>query len=592
MDNLPTLSEEEIEDWTDSRSFQRGKSYYRSGAIRNPQVQGDRLLAECSGSAAMPYRLEIILDEEGIASGHCSCPVGTGGHCKHCVALLLTWLHAPDSFIPQEPVAVSLANRSREELIALIEQMTARYPDLSTLLEMPIAGVSRATAQLDPAVVRRQVNTVLENMYYEDDWYGGYAGANQLYSIAGQGDDYLEAEEWANAATVYINLAAEVIEEYEQLYDDEGEVVSVVDDCAQGLGYCLKHAEDVALRAQIIDSLLAIFLWDVEEGGIGGGESATDGLLSLTTAEERAEIAARLRAILESEPGSSPSGWRAQRIGGLLLQLETETLSDEEYLRICRETGRTEDLVHRLLRLDRSREAADAVRETEGHRFLALSRIIYGAGHTQLAEQLVREHLEQTDLRNVSNMLQQLIEWASARQSPAEALSLALRLLASVESLAAYQQTRQIAEPMGVWPETREEILDKLEKKGSFVLLTQIFVDEERVDDALDALKRSEERRNRSTYQWHHPYLRLSVAQLAETERPDAAIAIYHAEAVNQINGRKRDTYAVAAGHLARIKGIYSRREQMHAWNELIAQIRQEYKRLPALQDELKKAGL
>ena len=119
MDNLPTLSEEEIRDWTDSRSFSRGKSYYNGGAILNPRMQGMNLLASCRGSAPAPYQVEIVLSEDGIVAGLCSCPVGGG--CKHGVALLLTWLYEPESFTTQEAVQKSLDERSRKELVALID---------------------------------------------------------------------------------------------------------------------------------------------------------------------------------------------------------------------------------------------------------------------------------------------------------------------------------------------------------------------------------------------------------------------------------------------------------------------------------------
>lgn len=592
MSNLPTLSEEEIEEWTDSRSFQRGASYYRGGAIRNPRVQGNRLLADCSGSAATPYRVEITLNEDGIQSGYCSCPVGAGGDCKHCIALLLTWLYEPDSFITQEVVESHLAERSREELVALIEQMIARYPDLSTLLEMPLAGVSPATTQLDPAVIRRQISSAVENLYYDGDWRGGYASAHQLYSITGQGDDYFNAGEVANAATVYITLAEEVIENYEEMYDEEGEIVSVVDNCAQGLSACLEASEDVALRDRIVQALFAIYEWDIQQGGIGGGDSAVGALQTLTTDEEKAEIAALLRAKLATKKDSALDNWGAQALGGLLLQMEAETLSDEEYLRICRETGRTTDLIQRLLHLDRASEAADEVRTVSGFRLLPLARMIYDAGHTHLAEQLLHESLEAADQRSAAAILEVLIAWAQARQAQSEALALALRLLESAKSLEAYQQVREIAESMGVWQETRREILGKREAEGNFMLLTQIYVDEKQVDNALRSLEQNETGQRRSAYFWVRPSLRLSVAQLAEEERPHAAIAIYRAEAQNQINGRKRDTYAEAARYLQKIKALYTRLDENDAWARMIGEIRQENKRLRALMDELKRAGL
>jgi len=596
MNALPTLSEEEISDWTDSRSLVRGEDYFQVGAISNPRLQGTRLLADCEGSGPTPYRVEMSLGEEGIVSGYCSCPVGGAGDCKHCVALLLTWLHEPEEFLTQEIVQNHLAERSREELVALIEQMVARHPDLTALLEMPISGVSTTSATLDPAVIRRQVDSAVDNMGYDGGWRRrGYGNDAQLYSIASQGSDYLAAGEVTNAVAVFTTLAEGVIESYDEMYDDEGEIVSVVDGCAEDLGECLKGTTDPNLRKQIFQTLFAIYQWDLGEGGIGGGDAAHAVLQTETTADEKAAIADLVRAELPAQSANSENNWRAKALGGFLLQLEAETLGDEDYLRLCRETGRIEDLVRRLLELERSSEAAEAAKGAPIHEFLALSRIIYAAGHTRLAEQIVAEQMEQigrTEKWKTQEFHQQVISWMLVRDAASEALPLALLLLDESKRLAPYQQVREIAGKIGVWPEIQRSVLGKLEAQKEFSLLTQIYVEEKRVDDALAALALAEKPQSRFPYHANSASLRLSVAQLAEESRPQAAIEIYCAVAEQEINGRQRQTYASAAGYLKHAKTIYTRLEDIATWTALIAHIRQEYKRLRALQDELNKAGL
>ncbi len=588
MNNLPTPSEEEIESWTDSRSFQRGENYYEEGAIRNPRVQGNRLLAECSGSAASSYRVTIALDTKGIEAGHCSCPVGS--HCKHCVALLLTWLYEPESFTTEEAVQVRLDERSREELVALIQQMVARHPDLETLLDMPIAGISPSESLLDPALIRRQVLDAVSSMGY-DEWDRGYGSpsASQLYTVLGQGTDYQNAQAWVNATVVFATLAEEVMDSYEEMYDDEGEVAGVVDSCAEGLGKCLEATSDPDLRQQIIQTLFDIYRWDMNLGGLGGGDSAYSALVGETNSEEKADVAGSVRAALATQKKASADSWSTKALGGFLLQLEAETLSDEEYLRLCRETGRSEDLVRRLLVLGRSDEAAKAAKATPAHELLTLSKIIYAAGHTSLAEQVLQGRIEENNDRNI---LSQLIDWAVARNAAPEALTLALRLFGQFKQLAVYQQVRKIAGLAERWPEVQADVLGGLEKEGNFSLLTEVYVDEKRVDDALAAFKLIGQSRQRTLYHFHPTSLGLSVARLAEESRPSAAIDIYRDEAQRAIAGRNRDSYAVAATHLRRVKAIYEQMGEAAKWKALIAQIRQENKRLPALQDELNRAGL
>ncbi|HNB54539.1 MAG TPA: hypothetical protein PK530_21510, partial [Anaerolineales bacterium] len=73
---------------------------------------------------------------------------------------------------------------------------------------------------------------------------------------------------------------------------------------------------------------------------------------------------------------------------------------------------------------------------------------------------------------------------------------------------------------------------------------------------------------------------------------PQRAIGYYLWKADELIKQRSRDRYAEAAGYLQRVKRLSGDTGQMDAWANTIRAIRENNKKLPALQDELKKAGL
>ena len=58
------------------------------------------------------------------------------------------------------------------------------------------------------------------------------------------------------------------------------------------------------------------------------------------------------------------------------------------------------------------------------------------------------------------------------------------------------------------------------------------------------------------------------------------------------INRRGRDNYAEAAQRLYEVRATYQYLKDIKTWDKLIASLREEYKRLPALQDELNKMKL
>ena len=74
--------------------------------------------------------------------------------------------------------------------------------------------------------------------------------------------------------------------------------------------------------------------------------------------------------------------------------------------------------------------------------------------------------------------------------------------------------------------------------------------------------------------------------------RPERAIPVYVKYAQKEIGRRNRKHYAIAAQFLWEVKQMYQQLDNEDAWDKLITEVREEFKRLPALQDELNRAGL
>lgn len=110
-----------------------------------------------------------------------------------------------------------------------------------------------------------------------------------------------------------------------------------------------------------IETIFAVYRFDVDKGGYGLTDVIPPELLLHTTDEEKHTIAAWVRSAISKiqRVDSSSAEWRRKRYGGLLLALEAETLSDAEYLRIGRETKRIHEVVNRLLERGRADEAIE-----------------------------------------------------------------------------------------------------------------------------------------------------------------------------------------------------------------------------------------
>ncbi len=295
-----TLSEADIQASTDDASFRKGYDYYLNHAIVEPTLSAHKL-----------------------ASAGCSCP--RGGFCKHLVALLLIWLHQPERFVVRTGLMGRLSEKSREELLNLLEQLVQRQPDIEPLvellIELPLATTTQEKKRpgrgreptLDPSTIRSRVDSAF---YHAGEGWGA-AGrvAAVLDPLCDIGKSFAEAGEWANAQVVYATVAEETVIQYEDLHD-EGQVSWILSKCAAGLVACLNaqptlprserlEAEE---REELLTTLFDLWKFGHNYGGIGVDIPAA--IAGNATAPERKRVEAWLRE--EMRPGQDSSFYRAK----------------------------------------------------------------------------------------------------------------------------------------------------------------------------------------------------------------------------------------------------------------------------------------
>lgn len=600
MSEIPAISEQDVRDLVGPQSFQRGHSYYRSGAIFNARRQGLTLKASCEGSYDNAYRVEVTFGKNGITGAVCSCPVGVS--CKHTAALLLTWLHKPEEFKDLEDVDAALQRRSKEELIVLVKQMLRQEPDLDALLEMPLPAAGAITPDGQPAPVdaeafRRQAEAAFHptrssrrGRYYDDYDDGPYPddAVAKLDALVEMGGDFERQGAFAAAAAVYEAVSSVALDHYEE-YNSEDEFDLPIATCVEGLGRCLEGTpQGDPAREQILRALLAVYRFDVDFGGVGLSDEVPDLLVEKTTPDERAAIAGWVRDILPAGSDWS-ANWHRQTYGDLLLSLEEDTMDDETFLRVCRETGRTGDLVDRLLSLGRVDEAMSAAEGVTDYEALALADLFVRHGHGATGEAIMRERAAKTDDPRV-------LDWLKGRYVERGDIGAALEVLTKrfrmQPTLEGYREARALATRRDRWEPLRPQLRMFLREARHNYLLIDIYLDEGEIDNALHAL---DALKDGGAYAYGYGYgdnIALKIARAAEKTHPYAAIDIYQKQAERLIANRGRDNYNTAAGLLAQARMLYERQGQGETWQAYIAGLREGNRTLRALKEELDRAGL
>jgi uncharacterized Zn finger protein len=213
---LPKITESTIHAGTTPESFRRGEEYYREGALSNIAIQGALLSGECAGTYAPYYRVQVELDEAGIADASCTCLYEYGGYCKHIVALLLAYLHHPKSFAVRKEPAELLTDLDQNDLTAILTKLIQEQPDLydriETMMSVPSKSKKKRKKKVDIEVYRRHILGIVHSLdgmrMSEAYWHVGGL-ANQLREVQESAVKFLDAEDAGTALEILLVLLEE-----------------------------------------------------------------------------------------------------------------------------------------------------------------------------------------------------------------------------------------------------------------------------------------------------------------------------------------------------------------------------------------------
>ena len=137
---LPDLTPHQVRSRCTEQSYERGVAYFFADTISNQVLQDWTLSARCEGSDIRPYRTSAELDPSGIAATRCSCPYDWEGDCKHIVALLLTYIEAPETIRRIGDLLAALALKPKSDLLQIISELLKRNPELVPIVQMSAEG--------------------------------------------------------------------------------------------------------------------------------------------------------------------------------------------------------------------------------------------------------------------------------------------------------------------------------------------------------------------------------------------------------------------------------------------------------------------
>lgn len=573
-ETTPSLTEDDILALASPQSFERGVSYFRGGALFNTRCVGNELRGLCQGSDYAPYRVSARLGPDGVEEAYCSCPYDWGGICKHIVALLLARINTPGAFQAVAPTDERLLAKSKEELIALVQEMLKREPDLERLLDLPLHPDPETPLDLD--AFRRQISLLLLSEFPDP-----MELAFEIDAIVETADRFAAEGNGTAAGAIYHLVLSEIISTYDQLYDEDREIALVLQRCAEGLERCLtEDTPDPPTRQTWFDTLLEAEFMDIQIGGIDLAYPARDTLIEHATEEEWNRIEERVREQLHSMRDSY-SRWGRESLVTLLAQRLMRTGREEKVSDLIFDLGTAKQRAFELVRLGRF---DDAIAMANEHFIDYPGLVLQFADalvETGEIKQAVAYITTQAETSPHPSYLSWLALSAEKQQDPVTAFKWRLSLFDENPGLENYVKLREMAQQLGRWQSLRRDLIQELEAEGQWDLLIRIALADGEVGRAIELLPRQ---------RW--PLFDLQVAEAAEASHPEAAVEIYCGRIEQLIEARGRGNYRQAAALLQRVQKLYDQQNARSEWDRYLTELRVQNTRLPALLDELEKAGL
>jgi uncharacterized Zn finger protein len=625
MAGATAISEAAIRALADPQSFDRGRQYYKRGAVVRLARRGGQLQAEVEGSEYQPYRVAVTLHAGGIGETACTCPYDWGGACKHIVAVLLAAMHEPQRIEEQPPLDQTLAALDRDQLQALLLALAERHPDLADAIEAlalaasmraapadaaePAGPRTRQTA-LDPKPFRRQVQAALHSLDRmrpsEAYWQvGGVVG--EVLAIAAQARPFIDAGDGRNALVILEAVTQEYVDGWFNLDGSDGDTADAFSDLGALLTEAILTADLTPAERDAWAQRLAGWDREVSDYGVedafGAARAAAlqgwddPRLLRIlhgdALPEDMRSRPASTSYVFDNEGDDASDNfdeaddendlpyderWYADQLTTARLNVLDRQGRHEEYLNLAIAEGRRREYVTTLVRLGRVADAVEHGRTslTSAEDALALARALHEHGATEDALRIAEHGLT---LAGEHLMLARwLRDQATAAGDGERALSAAHIAVRRSVDLNDYCAVQALAGDR--WPAQRDELLVALRGRikanpyaGVAILLHEGMIDE--------AIALADE----APYQYE---VVEQVADAALESRPEWVIHTCRAQAERIMDEGKSKYYHHAAEWLRRGRTAALAAGQVAEWRAymdgIIAQHKRKYSLVPLLE--------
>lgn len=609
----------ELESWVGSRIFQRGESYFKRGRVKNLALCSEGLIADVTGGD--DYITLVSFAESSEDSGlnsRCTCPYGIS--CKHAVAVILTYVDAvkkgkktpeigssdlrlkrikegprrddleddfeeetddeemPLKSDPNKDIALFLEKHSKDSLIELVTQLSAKHPNTCKDL-LDRSRLSSGKTKEIASSIRKEITSIMS----EPAWHSHWSDEGNLADFSRVEKNLKNLFNQGKYETV-VDLTKFLLERaypYIETCNDDGDSAGQISECLdigfKALRKCTWSNFDkllFAMNSQLEDD------YELCRG-------ASEIIDTIDDKETWSKLANHFYKQLKNLPtsekkdGFSRNYHRDRVSNDLVRALENSERSDEVlsiYEAEAKITGSWERLVHFLMKqkqYEKARLSAVEGIKAIGNKWPGITNSLRETIATLAAKQgdyngilLLKQEdfLNHPDLSSFDALLKAAIKTKNGEEIRAWALI--------------FLETGK-APPKGAlkkvhYPENRFH-----REFPQYEILINIAEKEKRVDDVWKLYQAAIHKKS-----YFHSHVQ--VARIVKDKYPGESLKIWQSLAENNIAQTNPSAYSTAVGYLKEVQDIFLKMKRPEEWATYIDQLRETNKRKPRFIKELR----
>ena len=336
--SIKDITIEDVQDLFDSIIFLRGEEYFDSGCVKSIEpLDSSTITGVVRGS--QNYSVSIVINSDGEIACECSCPCDF--NCKHAAALLLEWMSAKRGYTEElregkaqkkKSIKDILNNKSKEELVELLNEVIIKNPDLKSLVK----------------IERKEIISKIRGLFSDFwDW-------NEVRDLISKLETILDGIKrnrnlWDKGLIKEMEVCSGIMIKGQESVHDEGDLGIFLEDWFLLYGEIFSYTKPN--REEKKQFLKGIIDW-IKDDQYGFDSSYEKALLGMCSCEEDISL---IKDIFK--PSGSEDDNDIDYYQQFYMELYGKLGLDEKYMEIAKGSGFSLSLIEKLISLNRLDEA-------------------------------------------------------------------------------------------------------------------------------------------------------------------------------------------------------------------------------------------